>query len=368
LTASQGGREMMNFENLDLEPVWDLVWESVKHSVWESVMASAEDSIIHLVWDTMQFSTIVPVNGFNLLKTNQKERSNEMKELKKLTKEQEKKLEVYSDKYIKIGLDTQEFTLEEAEFAIAELYKNAKPPLPPPKHVIIVDSPYAAIAFVKEHFPKNKQSFYWCFGSMDAHWVAFYTFFWKECDISIPQIAGFHECLKLGWYLPYKDVCIVTQKPKMINRDDSGRLHSETCRAIEYRDGAGLYCWHGITLAKEYEWLIYDSKLLTTGHIDSEKNSELKRVMLEIYGYDNYINEVEASVVDYSKYGTLYEIPAEDSEGIKVIRLVNSTPDADGTFKNYFLTVPPDMKTAHEAVAWTFDMNVSEYNNLVQES
>ena len=44
-----------------------------------------------------------------------------------------------------------------------------------------------------------------------------------------------------------------------------------------------------------------------------------------------------------------------------VVRVVNSTAEPDGTFKIYYLTVPPDMKTAKQAVAWTFRMNEKDY-------
>jgi hypothetical protein len=37
------------------------------------------------------------------------------------------------------------------------------------------------------------------------------------------------------------------------------------------------------------------------------------------------------------------------------------TPKPDGHFKHYFLRGLPTMKTAHEAIAWTFDKSPSKY-------
>src|SRR5258708_19796990 len=37
-----------------------------------------------------------------------------------------------------------------------------------------------------------------------------------------------------------------------------------------------------------------------------------------------------------------------------MIEVINRTPEPDSSFKHYWLRVPPTMRTAREAVAWTF--------------
>lgn len=39
----------------------------------------------------------------------------------------------------------------------------------------------------------------------------------------------------------------------------------------------------------------------------------------------------------------------------------NSTPEPDGTFRDYFLRVPPGMVRAKQAVAWTFGVSEEDY-------
>ena len=46
---------------------------------------------------------------------------------------------------------------------------------------------------------------------------------------------------------------------------------------------------------------------------------------------------------------------------------MNSTPEPDGTRRTYFLRVPPQMRTAREAVAWTF-VDVASRVPAVMES
>jgi hypothetical protein len=50
-----------------------------------------------------------------------------------------------------------------------------------------------------------------------------------------------------------------------------------------------------------------------------------------------------------------------DDEDLVMLKCLNSTEEADGTRKEYFLRVPPSMETCWEAVAWTFGMGKREY-------
>nr|WP_175438982.1 hypothetical protein [Streptomyces vilmorinianum] len=43
-----------------------------------------------------------------------------------------------------------------------------------------------------------------------------------------------------------------------------------------------------------------------------------------------------------------------------------TTPEPDGTFRTYWLRVPPEMTTARQGVAWTFGLAAAAYEPLVQ--
>ena len=49
-----------------------------------------------------------------------------------------------------------------------------------------------------------------------------------------------------------------------------------------------------------------------------------------------------------------------------MVKVVNSTPEADGSFKDYWLRVPPTITTAHAAVAWSFSETPASYAPEVQ--
>ena len=49
-----------------------------------------------------------------------------------------------------------------------------------------------------------------------------------------------------------------------------------------------------------------------------------------------------------------------------MVKVVNSTPEPDGSFKDYFLRVPPEIVRAKQAVAWTFGKKENEYSPALQ--
>ena len=56
----------------------------------------------------------------------------------------------------------------------------------------------------------------------------------------------------------------------------------------------------------------------------------------------------------------------DDGSVLAYVGVTNSTAEPDGTFKRYFLRVPPHLKTARAAVAWTFQKEESDYAPAVE--
>jgi hypothetical protein len=49
-----------------------------------------------------------------------------------------------------------------------------------------------------------------------------------------------------------------------------------------------------------------------------------------------------------------------EDETYVMLEVVNRSPEPDGSFKRYYLRVPPNMRTAHQAAAWTFGFTGAE--------
>lgn len=155
-----------------------------------------------------------------------------------------------------------------------------------------------------------------------------------------------------------ENVCFVCPFPKS-TIDDQLRHHNGEGPALETTDNQKLYAWRGLNVPDK---VITDRNKTTTTSIDRELNLELRRVMLEIYGFENYVRDSKMKKIHEDDCGTLYRKGYWDfSERLQILEVVNSTPEPDGTFKRYFLRVPPDVETAREAVAWTFGLSESDY-------
>lgn len=102
---------------------------------------------------------------------------------------------------------------------------------------------------------------------------------------------------------------------------------------------------------------LLSSDKLTAQHILEIKNIEERRICLEEFGYGRFLSQVEHAVIDKDKEGELVRIDWHDEE--ESIFLVKVKCPSSGAF--YTLRVPPTMKTAEQAVAWTFGLSSKRY-------
>ena len=163
-----------------------------------------------------------------------------------------------------------------------------------------------------------------------------------------------------GWISPYTNTCLVSDRPVVVTLDEEGRLHNETDASMIYRDGFSVYSWHGVSIP---DYVIKDPERITTREIESELNIEIKRVLIDRYGTEKYLQDTHAKLIHSDGYGDLFRKGIGTDEPLVMVKVVNSTAEKDGTYKDYFIRVPPHITTAEEAVAWTggFEKGSFEY-------
>lgn len=85
-------------------------------------------------------------------------------------------------------------------------------------------------------------------------------------------------------------------------------------------------------------------------------------------GFENLAREASGGQpAQQDDYGRLWRLGRLlDEEEYVAVEVVNSTPEPDGSFRRYFLRVPPHTKTARAAVAWSFDTSVRDYTIAAQ--
>jgi hypothetical protein len=173
------------------------------------------------------------------------------------------------------------------------------------------------------------------------------------------------------WALP--GLAIVSERPALIRRDDRARLHASTGPALAYADGTTIWAWRGARVPRE---AIEHPEAITIESIDAERNAEVRRVLIERFGEERYIRADGATIVSEDETGRLWRRASgraasrwhwvQPDEPVVMVEVTNTTPESDGTRKTYVLRVPPDMRTAREAVAWTFGMTGEAYRPRVE--
>ena len=140
-----------------------------------------------------------------------------------------------------------------------------------------------------------------------------------------------------------------------------GKLHRSDGPAVVSTLGTEQYFWKGVNLDKILFCKGIHRQILVKEILENE-NTELRRILIEMYGFENLIRDSVAKTVDVDlvKGSTLYEIPLKKDEPVVILQVLDSTP-VNGIHKKYFLRVPPSIRSCSEAVAWTFDLESSTY-------
>ncbi|MFJ7524772.1 hypothetical protein YW3DRAFT_00924 [Streptomyces sp. MnatMP-M77] len=189
-------------------------------------------------------------------------------------------------------------------------------------------------------------------GQHDAAWLAAF-------DGRGERLRGLAEVARnAGWWWPYEHAVVITERPDVLHRDEAGRLDHGEGPALAYGDGFALHAWRGMPVPAAF---LAELSSLTPERIRAEENAELRRVMLEYYGYDRYLTESGAEPVHRDETGILWRIALAGDEDVVMVEVVNSTPEPDGTYRTYWLRVPPATRTAKDGVAWTFGLDGAAY-------
>ena len=131
-------------------------------------------------------------------------------------------------------------------------------------------------------------------------------------------------------------------------------------------DDSNVYAIRGVIVER---YVVENPEKITVADIESEKNLEVRRVKIDQYGQSRYLNDSGAVVVNSDDFGVLYRKELPGDEPLMMVKVVNSTMEPDGTFKDYFIRVDPNayggLKTARAAVASTWR---NEDNSMMFET
>jgi hypothetical protein len=215
----------------------------------------------------------------------------------------------------------------------------------------------------------------WNGGNQWAGWAAFISFFRTIAKLDLPYEAWDHyEVLasRAGPRIIHPDFCMISDRPALLTVDSQNRPHNDDGPFCQWRDGTALYSVHGIRVPA---WVIEQPERLTVDAIHAETNEEVRRVMVERYGIARYVRDAQFDILDSDLDPLGLPRRLLRRAEVTVVELTNSTVDADGTRRKYFIPCHPELRpllsdsdlgepqklTALNAVASTYGLRGEEY-------
>ncbi|MCF3107288.1 hypothetical protein LL912_00715 [Niabella sp. CC-SYL272] len=207
----------------------------------------------------------------------------------------------------------------------------------------------------------------------DYGWVAYMDYFFQMKMIHSDREDDFNTFKNLllsGVYdmIQFEGLCIVSDMPTVILRNETGRLHSVDRPAIEFRDGTCYHYIHGVAISPDL-WLKLSKKEYTFTDFMSERNEEVKSACLafmdEKWGSEylfrfisDHLKEVDTYV---DKKDDVYLVGTTRGMNIGVytlfkgelndIRLAFVRCYCPSTDRMFFLCVDPSNSNAKDAIA-----------------
>jgi hypothetical protein len=200
---------------------------------------------------------------------------------------------------------------------------------------------------------------------------------WKGYIAALRLIGFEHESLRAleieekiarsaGWYWPFEDFVMISERPNCINRDALGRLHSLDGPSISWGETFSLHSWKGITVPAA---LIDNRRTVTAAEVLAIENAEHRRCAIEIYalthGPDRFVKDLGAKKLkgdkSHGKGRTVYAVG-----DARYIHVTNGSREPDGTFREFILGADPRATTPNEVVASSYGRPAPKYKEAVR--
>jgi hypothetical protein len=223
----------------------------------------------------------------------------------------------------------------------------------------------------------------WSGGNQWSGYDAYLSFFQDIAGLEIDYSAYRHWralAEHSGPRIVHPDFCMISDRPEVLLVDDQNRPHCEDGPFCRWRDGSALYNLHELQVPAH---VIERPSELTFEQVRDEPNAEIRRHMLDRFGGKRG-SEAQAawllagglkpiSTEDITakmqpgglsiwrlSHGPapvtcrLYQAPIPNDEPLSILMVVCTS-----TAKEVPLRVPPTIRDAAEARAWTFGRDLA---------
>ena len=99
-------------------------------------------------------------------------------------------------------------------------------------------------------------------------------------------------------FMTFKQHVLICLDRPTLKLNDAGELHCDDGPAVTWPDGAAQYWVDGHALGALGRAIVNHPERLTLRDIKNERNEEIKRFAIERYGWERYLHEIGARVLD----------------------------------------------------------------------
>jgi hypothetical protein len=135
---------------------------------------------------------------------------------------------------------------------------------------------------------------------------AYISFFRDVCGLKLPgdlweRSRAYEGTVSSAcWWWPHRDYIIVSEHPVAIHTErvpgtTRTRLHCGTDMSVKFGDGWGIWSWHGVRVTEQ---IILSPETLTAQQIASERNAQIRQVMVERVGVERICQMFHAKMLD----------------------------------------------------------------------
>lgn len=138
------------------------------------------------------------------------------------------------------------------------------------------------------------------FGQFDQYWVGYYEFMprigveFKEADAHL--LAQWSILSRsMGWWAPFEHVVLCCDRPSVCKINERRVLHAADGPAMAFRDGWEIHAINGVRVPKH---VVETPQAITLEEVNGEENQEVRRIMIERKGWEWFLTEMKATVLD----------------------------------------------------------------------
>ena len=299
-----------------------------------------------------------------------------MNKIEKLTAAQVARFPEFIEKWTKIGLSTEPADRPRAEAGINLAYKIAGQS--GPKKIVWCDSPLSAgltraiviglgsveignskKASVRDSVGASVSASVWdsvwdsvgasVYGQHESSWMSFYDYFATACNLSeqTQKLAGVFEVAQsANWWLPHENICWVSERHNLLNRNSEGRLHCDDGPALSYPDKWSVWSINDVRVDEQ---IVMRPETQTIDQISKESNEEIRRVRIDRFGWPRYLKDSGSKSINSRRNdvdGTEERLMQLNDGSLRLLCACRSTA------RVYAIRVPREIETCEQAQKW----------------